>query len=160
MMYQIKHSFEERNLKVVARGRTIRGEQGLLYTQGISSQSVASKGLNLQQIRMPHGELAHCQKHDVHETAIYVMKGSAGVWWGNCLEKNSVACTGECIYIPAKLTHLLYNVSLIEECSLIVVHTDPDERSSAVLLPEIEVEWSNRRDVQQWLRARRYSASM
>jgi uncharacterized RmlC-like cupin family protein len=145
---------EQRCLKVIQQGRTIDGKQGHLYTQGVSLETAASKGIHLQLLTLPPGEMARAHKHEGHETAIYVMSGASGVWWGDRLEKNSVAVAGEFVYIPSNIPHLPYNLSLAEACSCVIARTDPNEQESVILLPEIEAEWRARRKTQQWLSAR------
>jgi uncharacterized RmlC-like cupin family protein len=73
-----------------------------------------------------------------HETAIYVLSGESGVWYGERLEMNLVARTGEFVYIPAGTPHLPYNLSTKENCVAVISRTDPNEQESVVLLAELD----------------------
>jgi uncharacterized RmlC-like cupin family protein len=142
-------------LRVVQKGRTINGKQGHVYTQGVSAESVESKAIHLQLLTLPPGEMARGHKHEAHETAIYIMSGISGVWWGDRLQNHSIAKAGEFVYIPGDVPHLPYNVSFAESCTCVIARTDPNDQESVILLPEIEAEWMAREEVQTWLLKRR-----
>jgi uncharacterized RmlC-like cupin family protein len=158
-MSSIKLVPEQPSLRVIREGRTIAGKQGHIYTQGISAETVASKGIHLQLLTLPPGEMARGHKHQAHETAIYIMKGASGVWWGEELENHSVAGAGEFVYIPSNVPHLPYNLSLTDVCSCVIARTDPNEQESVVLLPELEAEWRARRDIQRWFAKRQWHSA-
>jgi len=77
--------------QVVGAGAEVSGKQGHLYTPGISAQSVGARGIHLQIVRFPPGKRAHAHKHYGHETAIYVLSGESGMWYGERLEQHLVA---------------------------------------------------------------------
>ena len=125
-------------LQVVRPGPAFRGKQGHIYAPAISAGSVASKGIHMQMLTIPPGEIGRAHKHEGHETAIYILSGESGVWHGENLEYHDTACAGEYVYIPAGVPHMPYNLSNHLDCTAIIARTDPNEQESVVLLPDLE----------------------
>lgn len=124
--------------QVVGAGVEVSGRQGHLHTPGISAQSVGAQRLHLQIVRIPPGRWAKAHRHDGHETAIYVLSGESGMWYGERLEQHLIARAGEFLYIPANMPHLPYNLSASESCVAVIARTDPNDQESVVLLPELD----------------------
>ncbi len=114
------------------------GKQGHFHAPGISAQSVGSRGLHLQIVRIPPGGKAKAHKHESHETAIYVLSGESGTWYGENLENHAIARAGDFLYIPANVPHLPYNLSDTESCVAVIARTDPNDQESTVLLPGLD----------------------
>ena len=123
---------------VVAEGETFVGRQALDYSVGISAETVGSRGIHMQLVRIPPGARAKAHKHEGHETAIYALSGTSHVWHGDRLEQHSVVHPGSFMYIPANVPHLPYNPSETEEVVAVIARTDPNEQESVVLLPDLE----------------------
>ena len=123
---------------VVRAGESFVGKQGFTYAAAISAESVGAKALHMQFLTLPPGAKAKAHKHEAHETAIYVLSGEAGTWYGGRLEKHFVCRAGDFVYIPANVPHLPYNMSATETCVAVVARTDPNEQESVVLLPHLE----------------------
>ena len=124
--------------RVVHPSKEFVGKQALSYTVGISAESVGAQGIHLQLVTIPPGGRAKAHKHDGHETAIYVLSGESGMWYGERLEMNLFARAGDFVYIPAGTPHLPYNLSATESCVAVISRTDPNEQESVVLLPELD----------------------
>jgi uncharacterized RmlC-like cupin family protein len=124
--------------RVVRPSAAFIGKQALLYAPGISAESVGAQGIHLQVVTIPPGGRAKAHKHDGHETAIYILSGESGMWYGENLEEHLFAGTGSFVYIPAGMPHLPYNLSATESCLAIISRTDPNEQESVVLLPELD----------------------
>jgi uncharacterized RmlC-like cupin family protein len=126
--------------RVVGAGAEVSGKQGPghLYAPGISAQSVGARRIHLQIVRFPPDGRANAHKHDSHETAIYVLSGEPGMWYGERLEQHLIARAGEFLYIPANMPHLPYNLSASESCVAVIARTDPNDQESVVLLPELD----------------------
>jgi uncharacterized RmlC-like cupin family protein len=124
--------------RVVRVGTELTGKQGHLRAPGISAQSVGSDRIHLEIIRIPPGERAKAHKHEGHETAIYLLSGKSGMWYGEALEHHLVARAGDFLYIPANMPHLPYNLSDAESCTAVVARTDPNDQESIKLLPELD----------------------
>jgi len=123
---------------VVRAGEPVVGKQGFNYAAAISAESVGAKALHMQILTMPPGAKAKAHKHEAHETAIYVLSGEAGTYYGEQLENHIVSRAGDFVYIPANVPHLPYNISATEPCVAVVARTDPNEQESVVLLPHLE----------------------
>ena len=132
--------------QIVKAGAEFTGKQGHLLTGGISAQSVGASRIHLQLARIPPRARSKAHKHLDHETAIYVLSGESGMWYGDTLEHHLVASAGDLIYIPANMPHLPYNLSNTESCVAVIARTDPNEQESVVLLPELDAVHELRRD--------------
>ena len=119
-------------------GEPFIGKQGLTYAAAISAETARASAIHMQMLTMPPGGRAKAHKHDAHETAIYVLSGEAGMWYGELLEHHMVADAGDFVYIPADMPHLPYNRSRTEAASAVVARTDPNEQESVVMLPELD----------------------
>ena len=114
------------------------GRQHQTYFEGISSRSAGSRAICMHLVLIPPAAQTAAHLHAGHETAIYVLSGSAETWYGPGLEERLVAREGDFLYIPAGMPHLARNLSSSEPCRVLVARTDPDEQESVVLLPELE----------------------
>ena len=104
----------------------------------ISAQSVGAGRIHMQIVRIPPGGRAKAHKHEDHETALYVLSGESGMWYGDRLEQHLMVRAGEFLYIPAGMPHLPWNPSERELCLALVARTDPSEQESIELLPWLE----------------------
>jgi uncharacterized RmlC-like cupin family protein len=114
------------------------GKQQLLYAEGISAETVGSKHLHMQLATLPPMLRARAHKHEAHETAIYVISGESGVWYGENLQHHETVSAGEFFYIPANVPHAPYNPSKTEPCVTVIARTDPNDQESVMLLPELD----------------------
>jgi uncharacterized RmlC-like cupin family protein len=125
---------------VIRSGETYTGKQGLEYFSGISAQSVGAQGLCMHLLTIPPGGRAKAHLHANHETAIYILRGTAEMWYGEGLRERLTATAGDFIYIPAGMPHLPANHSATEPAVAVLARTDPDEQESVELLPELDGE--------------------
>jgi uncharacterized RmlC-like cupin family protein len=124
--------------RLVRAGAEVVGKQGHLLAPGISAQSAGAQRIHLQIVRIPPGVRSKAHKHENHESAIYILSGESGCWYGDELQHHLVARAGDFLYIPANMPHLPYNLSDTESCVAVVARTDPNEQESVRLLPELE----------------------
>src|SRR5262245_60311396 len=124
--------------RVVRAGAQFIAKQGHLLAPGISAQSVGAQRIHLQIATIPPGVRAKAHKHADHETAIYVLSGESGMWYGEKLERHLTARAGDFLYIPANVPHLPYNLSESESCVAVIARTDSNEQESVILLPELD----------------------
>src|ERR1700712_5307461 len=94
-------SVGEYTLRVVRAGPSFRGKQGHIYAPALAANTVGAKAIHMQMLTIPPGEVGRAHKHEGHETAIYILSGESGVWYGLNLEYHETACAGEYVYIPA-----------------------------------------------------------
>jgi uncharacterized RmlC-like cupin family protein len=123
--------------RIVKPGSSYDGKQGLSYFEGISAQSVGSQAICMHLLTIPPGGQAKAHLHQSHETAIYMLSGSADTWYGDRLENHVVVHAGELFYIPAGIPHVPANRGTTP-CTAIIARTDPNEQESVVLLPELD----------------------
>lgn len=128
----------ERDCRVVRAVSAVIGKQGLAYQPAISAETVGAEAIHLQLAVLRPGLLAKAHKHHSHETAIYVLSGRSGMWYGENLSKQIEVGPGDFVYIPADMPHQPYNPSDSEDCVVLIARTDPNEQESVVLLPNIE----------------------
>lgn len=124
--------------RVVGAGPEAASKQGHLHAPAISAQTVGARAIHMQIVRIPPGGKARAHKHENHETALHVLSGEAGMWYGDTLEQHLVTRTGDFLYIPANMPHQPYNLSDTESCVAVIARTDPNDPESLVLLPELE----------------------
>src|ERR1700732_712352 len=115
-MLQLVNNDRRPTCRVVGVGVEFIGKQALAYAPGISAESVGAQGIHLQIVTIPPGRRAKAHKHEAHETAIYILSGESGMWYGEKLEHHLVARAGQFIYIPAEIPHLPYNPSATDNC--------------------------------------------
>ena len=127
-----------RPCRLLQAGEAYIGKQGLQYNVAISAETVGSQAIHMQIVTIPPGGRAKAHKHATHETAIYALHGTSGVWHGERLEHHTIVKPGDFFYIPADVPHLPYNPSPTEPVTAVIARTDPNEQESVVLLPELE----------------------
>ena len=118
-------------------GGTYSGKQGFDYFEGIAKETVGSHDICMHLLTVPPGGRAKAHKHEAHETAIYVISGSAKMYWGEKLEHVMETNAGDLIYIPAGTPHLPFNDGP-EPVVAVIARTDPNEQESVVWLPDLE----------------------
>lgn len=84
-------------LRVVGEAAPIRGKQGHIYRPAISAETVNAKGIHLQVLEIPPGERGRAHKHRSHETAIHVLKGVSGCFWGDRLQHHAIVGEGDIV---------------------------------------------------------------
>jgi uncharacterized RmlC-like cupin family protein len=124
--------------RLMKAGEPFIGKQGLQYNVAISAETAGAQALHMQLVTIPPGGRAHAHKHATHETAIYALSGTSGMWYGERLEHHVVVEPGNFLYIPADMPHLPYNPSQTEPVVAVIARTDPHEQESVVLLPELD----------------------
>jgi uncharacterized RmlC-like cupin family protein len=129
---------EQPTCQVVRAGEAFIGKQQLAYQPGVSAEAVGSQRLHMQIVTINPNARAKAHKHEGHETAVYIMSGISGMWFGEQLEHHAVCKAGDFVYIPANVPHLPYNPSQSEPCIALISRTDPNEQESVVLLPDLD----------------------
>ena len=119
---------------VIQRGETSRGKQGLDYFEGVSTETAGPRGLCMHLVTIPPMGRAKPHLHRSHESAVYVLSGEAGMWYGEGLREHAWMKAGDFVYIPANLPHLPYNPSATTPCVGLISRTDPNEQESVTLL--------------------------
>jgi uncharacterized RmlC-like cupin family protein len=111
-----------------------RGKQNLEYFEGVSAETAKSKALCMHVVTIPPSGRARPHLHENHESAVYVISGDAGMWYGEGLREHVWMHAGDFAYIPANVPHLPYNPSAEVPCVGLIARTDPNEQESVTLL--------------------------
>jgi uncharacterized RmlC-like cupin family protein len=111
-----------------------RGKQGLNYFEGVSAQTAGSRALCLHIVEIQPLGRAKPHLHRNHESAVYVLSGEAGMWYGEGLREHVWMRAGDFVYIPANVPHLPYNPSEDAACTGLIARTDPNEQESVTLV--------------------------
>jgi uncharacterized RmlC-like cupin family protein len=111
-------------------GATYHGKQGFDYFAGISRETAGSAGICMHLLTIPPGGRARPHLHEHHETAIYVLSGEAGMWYGEGLKQHMHVRAGQFLYIPPNMPHLPYNPSDSIPVTAVLARTDPNEQES------------------------------
>jgi len=119
---------------LIGRSTDYHGKQGLDYFAGVSAETAGSRGLCLHTVTIPPLGRAKPHLHEDHESAVYVLSGEAGMWYGEGLREHVWTHAGDFLYIPANTPHLPYNPSDSEPCVGLIARTDPSEQESVTLL--------------------------
>lgn len=112
--------------------------QGFSYFTGVSAETAGARHLCMHLLTIPPGGRARPHLHREHESAIYVLSGEAGMWFGDGLTEHVLTRAGDFVYIPAGVPHLPYNRSDAAPCVAVVARTDPSSQESVELVPEPE----------------------
>jgi uncharacterized RmlC-like cupin family protein len=131
------HAPSKPTCRLIRPDNTYDGKQGLRYFEGISTETVGSKGICMHILTMPPGARAKAHLHEAHETAIYMLSGEVHTWYGDEFENHIIVKAGDLFYIPAGVPHLPANLS-DKPASAIIARTDPNEQESVVLLPHLD----------------------
>jgi uncharacterized RmlC-like cupin family protein len=123
---------------VVRAVESRQGQQRTITSAAISAQSVGAGGICMHQVTIPGGGRARAHLHQNHETAMFILSGQAGMWYGGQLEEHLTVGAGDFLYIPAGVPHLPYNLSQTEPAVAVVARTDPNDQESVLLLPELD----------------------
>jgi uncharacterized RmlC-like cupin family protein len=119
---------------VIGAAAKHRGKQNLDYFEGVSAETAKSKGLCMHMVTIPPLGRARPHLHENHESAVYVISGEAGMWYGEGLREHVWMRAGDFAYIPANVPHLPYNPSAETPCVGLIARTDPNEQESVTLL--------------------------
>jgi uncharacterized RmlC-like cupin family protein len=109
------------------------GKQGIDYFSGISAESCGSEGLCMHLLVLPAGAEAKPHLHEGHESAIYVLEGSAALRHGPGLERVDTVAAGDFVFIPAGAPHQPFNPT-DRPVRALIARTDPNEQESVRLL--------------------------
>ena len=112
-------------------GEPFIGKQGFSYAPAISAETVGASAIHMQFLTIPPGARAKAHKHEAHETAIYVLSGEVGMYYGERLEHHMVARPGDFVYIPANVPHLPYNMSQTEPATPSLRAPTPTSRKAS-----------------------------
>jgi uncharacterized RmlC-like cupin family protein len=122
--------------KIIRGGTGFHGKQGLDYFSGVSAETAGSRAICMHLLEMPPGAEAKPHYHEAHESAIFMLEGSAEMRHGPHLEHVDRVTAGDFVYIPAGVPHQPYNPT-DKPARAVIARTDPNEQESVVLLEDV-----------------------
>ena len=122
---------------IIRPGGSFTGRQGLEYAAGVSAETAGARAICMHRLTLPPGGRARAHLHEDHESAIYVISGTADFWSGPRLEHHVVVGPGEFLHIPAGVPHLPANTRA-ETVEAVLARSDPHEQERVVTLPELD----------------------
>ena len=125
------------SVQVVRSRETYEGKQGFTYLRGLTGDTVGSKGICMTTLVIPDGARAKTHLHLGVETAVYIIDGHFEMFYGPELKQHVDFSTGEYVFIPADVAHLVMNRSGSPATAL-VAHSAPNDQERIVLLPELD----------------------
>ena len=116
---------------------TYRGQQGFDYSLGITAATTGARAISMTVVQLPPGARAKTHLHRGIETAVHVLEGETGMYFGERLEQHVLVRAGDYLYVPGDMPHLVFNESGAP-CRAVVAHSAPDDQQGIVLLPELD----------------------
>ena len=109
--------------------------QGSCSLYGIARETVSSQAICTHLLRDRPGGRARAVQHASPEITIYVISGTAELWWGDRLQQRMERVAGD--LIDADVPHPPVNRGT-DEAVAVIARTDPHEQESVILLPDLE----------------------
>jgi uncharacterized RmlC-like cupin family protein len=128
---------ETDSCRLVRSTESYQGQQGLTYLLGLTAASAGTRSICMTVVTLPPGARARTHRHRGIETAVHVIEGETGMYFGDRLTEHMVARAGDYIYIPADVPHLVHNHTDVP-CRAVVAHSAPDDQQGIELLPELD----------------------
>ncbi len=121
--------------RLIRGGAGFRGKQGLDYFAGVSAETSGATGICMHLLEMPPGASARPHYHGAHETAIFMLEGTAEMRHGPELAEVMRIEAGDFVYIPPGIPHQPYNPT-DALARAVLARTDPNEQESVVLMDD------------------------
>ncbi|MFF5176302.1 cupin domain-containing protein [Micromonospora sp. NPDC000089] len=129
---------DQRKCTVLRGDDTFETIQGLPYRIGISRETVSSLNLSMHVVSIPPGGRAQAHRHAFHESALYVVSGTAEMWYGEGLAERMVLGPRDLIYVPPGCPHVSVNRSETEPVVGVVARSDAQTQENVILMPELD----------------------
>ncbi len=111
--------------------------RGVVGGAEISQATTGAHNIYMGLFRVPPGARSRPHYHENCESALYMLKGSIEIKWGDHLEDSVVVEAGDMLYVPPRETHVVINASDSEPAEYVVGRDSPTEDS-------VEVPWADR----------------
>ncbi len=123
-------------MRVVKPGTDRDVPRGVVGGAEISNASTGASGVYMGVFRVPPGARSRPHYHAECESAVYMLRGSLHVRWGDRLESELVLEPRDLVYVPPRETHVLENRSADEPAEYVVARNAATEDS-------VEVPWAD-----------------
>ena len=122
-------------MKVVRPSEEHEVPRGVVGGSEISRRTAEAENIYMGIFRVPPGARSRPHYHANCESAVYMLSGTLEVRWGESLEERAEIGAGDMVYVPARETHILHNLSSDEAAEYVVARNSPTEDS-------VEVPWA------------------
>jgi len=112
--------------------------QGLPYRIGVSRDTVGATQLSMHVVTVPPGGRALAHRHAHHESALYVVSGSAEMWYGENLATCMKVTAGDLIFVPPGCPHVSVNRSKTVPVVGVVARSDPNTEENVIMMPDLD----------------------
>jgi uncharacterized RmlC-like cupin family protein len=109
--------------------------RGVVGGAEISQATTGAFNIYMGLFRVPAGARSRPHYHENCESALYMLKGSIEIRWGDHLEDSVIVEEGDLLYVPPRETHVVVNRSDAEPAEYVVARDSPTEDS-------VEVPWA------------------
>jgi uncharacterized RmlC-like cupin family protein len=109
--------------------------RGVVGGAEISQATTGAFNIYMGLFRVPAGARSRPHYHANCESALYMLKGSIEIRWGDHLEDAVVVEAGDMLYVPPRETHVVVNRSDDQPAEYVVARDSPTEDS-------VEVPWA------------------
>lgn len=123
---------------LIRTGQAGEGKTGVTYAAGVSAATAGARALCLQLASLPPGAQSRAHLHAEHESAAYVIEGGLVLWFGERLEERVAAGSGDFLYIPSGVPHLVANASDGQPVVTVLARSDPNQQESVTELPQLD----------------------
>ncbi len=110
--------------------------RGVIGGTEISQATTGATNIYMGVFRVPAGSRGRPHYHDACESALYMIRGSIEIRFGDQLEEALVVEAGDMLYVPPRETHTVRNLSDSEPAEYVVARDSPTEDS-------VEVPWAD-----------------
>jgi uncharacterized RmlC-like cupin family protein len=110
--------------------------RGVLGGAEVSQATAGATNIYMALVRVPAGSRGRPHYHDACESALFMIRGSIEVRFGDQLEESLVVDSGDMLYVPPRETHTVRNLSDSEPAEYVVARDSPTEDS-------VEVPWAD-----------------
>lgn len=93
---------------------------GMVRLAGVAPSTCGASGIWMGEITNEPGFRSAVHHHGGVESAIYVLRGSMRVRWGDAMEQQTDAAVGDFVFVPAHVVHQEINLSESEALVAIV----------------------------------------
>jgi len=111
--------------------------RGVLGGAEISQATTGAHNIYMGVFRVPAGSRGRPHYHDACESALYMIRGSIEIRFGDQLEQSLQVDAGDMLYVPPRETHTVRNRSDSEPAEYVVARDSPTEDS-------VQVPWADR----------------
>lgn len=99
----------------------------------ISQASAGATNITMKVQEVPPGARSQPHFHEGFESALYLLRGTLQLRWGDQLEHVEQLVPGDLLYVPPQETHVVENPSADEPAAYVVARDSPTE--DAVTVP-------------------------